>query len=240
MRISKGMGVRASVAMAAYNGEKYLEEQIDSILDMMSQMDELVISYETSYDRTLEIIQKYVEIDDRVQLVYDSGQSVESNFNNAVMCCKGKYIFLADQDDVWIHNKINKMVDFFEAHQDVKVLIGNGYITDEHLNVVGELFHEYHTSINPIRNFIKGTYLGCQMAFNSDIKNFVWPVCDNPPLAHDLWLGVCGAKYGKIAKLDDKLILHRLHSDNYSNTSKMTIFGVIQNRLLFLKKLIGQ
>lgn len=239
MTISKGVDMRASVVLAAYNGEKYLAEQIDSILDMMSQKDELIISYEISGDRTLEIIQRYAEKDTRIRLVYDSGHSVESNFNNAVMYSNGKYIFLADQDDVWIHDQINKMVDYFEEHHDVKVLIGNGYITDEYLNVLGELFNEYHTSTNPIRNFIRGTYLGCQMAFTSDIKNLVWPVCVDPPLAHDLWLGVCGAKYGKIAKLDEKLIMHRLHSDNYSNTSKMSLWGVVKNRFLFFRKLLG-
>ena len=70
--------------MAVYNGEKYIEEQIDSILDMMEENDELIISYDKSQDRTLDIIKAYEAKDKRVKVVYDDGRSVESNFNNAV------------------------------------------------------------------------------------------------------------------------------------------------------------
>ena len=180
----------------------------------------------------------YEKKDSRVRIVYDEGHSVESNFNNAVANCSGKYIFLADQDDVWISDKINVMVDYFEKHSDVKVVISNGDIVDEKLQFVGNLFEQYKISAKPIINFIKGTYLGCQMAFDSDITSKVWPVRVSPPLPHDLWLGVQGARYGKIGLVDKKLILHRIHEDNYSNTSKMNLMGVIKNRLLFLMELM--
>lgn len=232
------MEKRASVAMAVYNGEKYIEEQIDSILDMMEENDELIISYDKSQDRTLDIIKAYEAKDKRVKVVYDDGRSVESNFNNAVKNCIGKYIFLADQDDVWINDKINVMVDYFEMHPECIVLVANGYLTNSRLENCGEIFQEYSTSDNPFRNFIKGTYLGCQMAFCSTIKNRVWPVNVNPPLAHDLWLGVKGAKYGKVELLDRMLIKHRLHEENFSNTSKMKLIDVIKNRMFFLTKLL--
>lgn len=232
------MNIRASVAMAVYNGERYLRQQIDSVLAMMGPEDELVISYEESADTTLKIIKNYEAEDSRVRVVFDSGHSVESNFNYAVAQCKGKYIFLADQDDVWIGDKINKMVEFFEKNPKTVVLIGNGYITNEKLEKEGNLFDAYHISTNPIRNFVKGTYLGCQMAFRTTIRNDVWPVNVEPPLPHDLWLGVRGAFCGKVDIIDQMFILHRLHESNYSNTSKMTLLGVFQNRILFLKKLL--
>lgn len=232
------MNIRASIAMAVYNGEKYLNEQIDSIIKMMQYNDELVISYDESQDNTLSIINEYSANDSRVRVVYDSGHSVESNFNNAVANCRGKYIFLADQDDVWIADKINVMVDYFKKNPEIKILISNGDLVNEELEPIGELFKEYKISGNPIRNFIKGTYLGCQMAFDSQLTAKVWPVKVNPPLPHDLWLGVKGAQYGKIGLIDKKLILHRIHKDNYSNTSKMNLVGVIKNRWLFLTELI--
>ena len=212
------MKIRASVAMAVYNGEKYIKEQIDSILGMMSKDDELIISYDESTDHTLEIITDYARKDPRIKIVYDDGHSVESNFNCAVNNSRGRYIFLADQDDIWINNKIDEMIMYFDENPECVVLICDGY---------------------PLRNFIKGSYLGCQMAFKSSIKKNVWPVSTNPPLPHDLWLGVKGAKYGKIALIDKKLIKHRLHEENYSNTSKMKLINVIKNRYLFLKKLLN-
>lgn len=230
--------VRASVAMAVYNGELFIHQQIDSILSMLSDDDELVISYDRSSDSTLDIINTYAKKDTRVKVVFDSGKSVESNFNNAVANCSGKYIFLSDQDDVWIDDKINIMTDYFEKHPKCVVLIADGYLTDKQLNRTGSIFETYSTSANPVRNFVKGSYLGCQMGFRASIKDKVWPVRTDPPLPHDLWLGVMGAKYGTIDLMNDKLILHRMHEANYTNTSKMNLIGVVKNRLLFLTELI--
>lgn len=231
-------GIRASVAMAVYNGEKYIEEQLDSILAMLGNEDEIVISYDESIDKTYEIICRYRDNDDRIKVVKNANKSVESNFNNAVEHCTGKYIFLADQDDVWIEDKINLMVSYMENNPNVKVVIADGYITDEKLVKKTEIFEEYNTSASAIRNFVKGTYLGCQMAFCADIKKYVWPVKTNPPLPHDLWLGVMGARYGKVVLLKDKTILHRMHEANYTHTSKMKLFQVIKNRWLFLCEII--
>lgn len=234
------MDIRASVAMAVCNGEKYIEQQIDTILGMMISNDELIISYDESNDRTLDIIKKYESSDKRVKVVYDNGHSVESNFNNAVANCSGKYIFLADQDDVWINNKIDEMVKYFETHDKCVVLVSDGYITDKSLVAKRGLFEEYHTTANPFRNFVQGTYLGCQMAFHSSIKEYVWPVRITPPLPHDLWLGVMGAFYGKVALLEKKTIMHRIHEENYTHTSKMNLFQILKNRWLFLCEIISR
>ncbi len=230
--------IRASVAMAVYNGERYIKEQIESIIALLGENDELVISYEKSSDETLNIIKKYEMMDARVHVFFDGRRSVEANFNNAVAHCQGKYIFLADQDDVWINDKINVMVDYFERNNNCVVLISNGYDTDDKLNIKGELFELMNTSSNAIRNLIKGSYLGCQMAFRAKIRENVWPVREKPPLPHDLWLGVQGARFGKVDLIQQKLIKHRLHSDNYTKTSKMNLINVIKNRLLFVFELI--
>ena len=230
--------VRASIAMAVYNGEKYIREQIDSIINMMESNDELVISYEESTDNTLSIIQEYEKNNAGVHVVFDVGHSVESNFNNAVKHCRGEYIFLADQDDVWINDKINKIVDFFETHSDCVVVISNGFSTTETLEIKDDIFEWLKTNSNPIRNYIKGTYLGCQMAFRSSITNNVWPVRVTPPIPHDLWLGVYGSKFGRICLLDEHLILHRLHDKNYSNTSKMKLINVFYNRYIFMLEIM--
>lgn len=225
------MEVRASIAMAVCNGELYIREQIDSILNMMEPCDELVISYDSSQDRTLEIIKEYEQNDKRIHVYYDEGRSVESNFNNAVKHTKGKYIFLADQDDVWINDKINRMIE--EAQKDKKavVWIGDGYLCNKNLEIIDEISKKYKTSVSGLRNFIKGSYLGCQMMFVRDIKDKIWPVQTEPPLAHDLWLGILGSKYGKVVFLDEKYILHRLYEFNFSNTSKMNAKNVMLNRI---------
>ncbi len=232
------MEIRASIAMAVYNGEKYIAEQLESIINMLGETDEIVISYDESTDDTYEIIKKYQNNDTRIRVIKNTIRGLESNFNNAVMNCEGKYIFLADQDDVWINDKVNVMVRYMEENPQIKVLISNGYFTDANLNKQETIFEHYKTTASPIKNFIKGTYLGCQMAFDSSIRDYVWPVRVTPPLPHDLWLGVVGGGYGETALLDEKLILHRIHSENYTHTSKMKLLGVIKNRWLFLTEII--
>lgn len=222
--------------MAVYNGSLYIEEQIDSILSMMSSEDELVISYEESRDNTFEIISQYAKQDKRVRVIVDIGHSVESNFNHAVENCRGEYIFLADQDDIWINNKIDKMVAYMEENREIVVLICDGFITDKNLKEKIGLFEFYRTSTNSLKNLIKGSYLGCQMMFRSEIKELIFPVSVMPPLPHDLWLGVLGAYYGRVELYAEKLIKHRIHEDNYSNTSKMSFSRILKNRMYFVLK----
>lgn len=233
----RDISTRASVALAAYNGEKFIKEQIDSILDMMNQNDELVISYDESSDKTWQIISEYSNKDKRVKVYKDKGKGLESNFNNAVEHCNGKYIFLADQDDVWINNKINVMIAYMQK-TGAKVLICDGYETDENLKKLYGLYQKYRTTESPFKNYVKGSYLGCQMAFSADIKDQIWPVNENPPIAHDLWLGILGSYYGKVIMINDKLMYHRLHGDNYTYTSKMSLFNVIKNRIYFASSII--
>ncbi len=230
--------VRASVAMAVYNGEKYIEEQLNSIMEMLDQNDEIVISYNESRDHTLDVIRKYKKNDDRVHIFFDPGNTVETNFNHAVKNCRGEYIFLADQDDIWIHNKIDKMVSYMQNHRTVGILICDGYNVDEKLNIMNSMFEENHTVRNPLLNFIRGSYLGCQMAFTKDIKEKVWPVSIvDPPLAHDLWLGILGSKYAEVDLYYEKLILHRNHDNNCSLGRKMNLKNKLLNRIIFIREM---
>ena len=114
------MYIRASIAMAVYNGEKFLREQIDSILALMSEQDELIISYDKSIDNTWNIIEEISQTDSRIKIVTNKNKpSVIGNFNNSVGYCSGEYIFLADQDDIWINDKINKMIEVLQSKENV-------------------------------------------------------------------------------------------------------------------------
>ena len=107
-----------SVCMATYNGERYIRQQIDSILSQLELSDELIISDDGSTDSTLEIIKSYHDIRIKVfhhqqsashNKSYQTNINVTANFENALRHSKGEYVFLSDQDDIWVHNKIIKM-----------------------------------------------------------------------------------------------------------------------------------
>ena len=120
-----------SVCMASYNGEKYIKQQIDSILKQLSDEDELVISDDGSTDNTLSVIQSIH--DKRIKLIHNQGEHGYSrNFENALKNSKGDYIFLSDQDDVWKDNKVETILPLLKKYAFV---VHDTEMTDENLKV---------------------------------------------------------------------------------------------------------
>ena len=100
-----------SVAMAVFNGEKYIKEQILSILKQLNKYDELVISYDKSSDNTYRIISELAIRDNRIKIFSGSSCGIIKNFENALRHCKNDYIFLSDQDDIWLDNKVSYVIN---------------------------------------------------------------------------------------------------------------------------------
>lgn len=101
-----------SVCIATYNGEKYLKEQLDSIIPQLTAQDELIISDDGSKDTTMEIIKRYAANDSRIKVYKGPGKGVIANFEFAINQTQGEFIFLADQDDVWLPEKVQTNLDF--------------------------------------------------------------------------------------------------------------------------------
>ena len=129
-----------SVVMAAYNGEKYLPQQIDSIISQMNQDDELIISLDPSNDRSEQIIRDYCMKYSNIRLLMGPGKGLISNFENGLRSAVNEYIFLADQDDVWLKEKISKVVSSFD--QDTMVVMHDATITDSDLNSSGKSVYQ--------------------------------------------------------------------------------------------------
>ena len=222
------MNDKISVAMAVYNGGKYLKQQIDSILPQLRDGDEIVISYDASADDTLEIICAYEQKDPRVKVIIDPGCGVTDNFNNAISNCSGDYIFLSDQDDVWFEGKTERLLRCFRE-ESPDLIIHNGVDTDEKLEPVsGAYFDIYRIGNGKLKNIIKSRYSGCCMAFTKGIKEAILPI---PVQAgYDRWIATVSEYLGKISYVDDVLILHRLHESNVTPVSSFPVRKIIQMR----------
>lgn len=231
--------IRASVAMAVYNGEQYICEQIDSILERMGQQDELVISYDVSTDATWQIINDYAKQDSRVRVVCNPGKGgVRNNFTNAVMNCRGEYIFLSDQDDLWIGDKINRMIEKFQQ-TGADLVVHNGYMTDGTLEVIqSNIFDQFGRYNNPILNIIKCNFWGCCMAFRSHMRQWVCPFPSDHDICHDCWLGIIVGFRGKIARMEDYFIKHRLHGNNVTISGGRSIWVIAKDRIKLVRYLI--
>ena len=105
-----------SVCMATYNGEKYIRDQLDSIIcNLNEKEDEIIISDDGSCDRTLDIINEYVNCyPGMIKIVEGPHKGVVKNFEHAISIAQGEYIFLSDQDDIWENNKVTKVMNCFD------------------------------------------------------------------------------------------------------------------------------
>ncbi|GBU24695.1 glycosyl transferase family 2 [Fibrobacteria bacterium R8-3-H12] len=243
-----------SVCMATYNGEKYIEEQVKSILPQLGEEDELIVSDDDSTDNTIKILESFN--DKRIKIFHHDKKSVKipfllsskaadnfyfaaRNFENALLKAEGDYIFLSDQDDIWMPDKVEKILPYLK---DDKLVISDAWIVNSNLEKMYKL-SKYRVYKNGflINIFIKGgAPQGCVCAFTRNIKNFILPIPRNV-LTHDFWLSLLvELKFNSVYILEP-LILHRRHNSTVSNTKKSlhSFFYIILYRgFMFYESLI--
>jgi len=213
--------MKVSVCMATFNGAKFIEQQIQSILKQLSPDDEIIISDDGSTDSTAEIINGFNDV--RIQFFLNTGKKgVAGNFENALTKATGEYIFLSDQDDVWLDKKISTIITELQKYDCV---LHNGHLIDgkgDFLN--NDLFSIYNTRSGYCANLIRNTYVGCCMAFRSDLLKSILPIPDKITM-HDMWIGLLAEKLRKTKIISDNLILYRRHGNNASSTSKKSTYS---------------
>lgn len=225
-----------SVAMATYNGEKYIKEQVSSILVNLMKQDEIIISDDGSTDSTLKILDEFN--DDRIKLINGPRQGVIKNFENALKKCNGKYVFFADQDDIWVNNKVEDVLKVFEEEK-CECVIHNAEV--KNADLTKDLYDSYFDfrKINKglIFNIIKPCYLGCCMAIKRDCLEYLLPFPDKIEM-HDRWIGTMCEIYGKSFFYKEKLIKYRRHEKNVSVMHRNSILTIIKNRLYMLSNIV--
>ncbi len=222
-----------SVAMATYNGEKYIEEQIISILNQLSESDELVISDDNSTDFTTAKIAGFSKIDKRIKLLKGPSKGVVKNFENAINNCKNELIFLSDQDDIWDKNKISILSSCFKENNYDLILHNARILYDDNKKDVELFFDKRGCRKGIIKNIAKNSYMGCCMVFKNEMKNYFLPFPKYIPM-HDQWIGILCEKYGHVLFLDTPLIFYRRHANNASNETPSSIITRLKWRLTLI------
>lgn len=232
---------RISVCMATFNGEKYIQAQISSILKQLSPYDELVVSDDFSTDKTLDIVKLFK--DDRIKIVFnklDKGYS--GNFENSINFASGEIIFLSDQDDIWIDGKVKKMLGILENSE---LVVSNAQFVDKNLNLLNTtLFSLRGGKQGFFSNVYKSRYLGACMAFKREILGKLLPFPNNRKLCpHDLWISLIAEFYFKVEIMTEPLILYRRHDKNVSsggNRSGNSVFRKILFRVYSMLMVISR
>lgn len=229
--------MRISIALCTYNGEQYLQEQLDSILKQTRLPDEVIVCDDRSSDRTWDILRKFKEkAQFEVQLIQnDTNLGSTGNFAKAISLCSGDLIFLADQDDVWVPSKLKIMEDIFEEDQDVGMVFSDAVITNEQLHPYSLSLWESVQFDKKIQDlvcqgrlwsklFVKGYVTGATMAFRSKWRPLLG---DFPPTwFHDEWITFIMDIVSKVKFVPEQLIQYRIHDKQQLGvrTRKINIF----------------
>lgn len=230
---------RISVAMISYQGAKYIEEQLDSILATLGEEDEVIVSDDGSTDGTREILTCYQKKDNRVRMIDGPKAGVKANVENALRACEGSYIFLADQDDIWMPEKVERVMATLER-EDVGLVVHDAVVTDGACEkVILESFYSLKGSgAGVLKNIWRNTYIGCCMAFKRELLEAVLPI-PNYIEMHDQWIGVINDRLKRgTSFIPDKLIKYRRHGNNASGMSHYGVMRMIRNRVCFVWALL--
>jgi len=222
--------IRISVCMATYNGEKYIEEQIKSILNQLSINDEVIISDDNSIDNTIRIIENLK--DNRIKIFYNQSQKgYTRNFENALNHSSGDVIFLSDQDDVWIEGKVENVLRKLE---NSTLVVTDAEVTDGNLLTL----YKSHFENSGVKtgfwiNFIKTRYIGACLAFKRELLSKALPFPKKQSLCqHDYWIVIVAEFYYKVSLIRIPYIKYRRHGANASNG------GLTKSSNSFIKKIL--
>ena len=209
---------RVSVAMAAYNGEKFITRQVESILSQLGETDELIISVDPSSDRTKQIALDFAASDPRVRVMDGPGEGVIRNFGYVLGKVSGEVIFLADQDDVWHPLKLRACLVALEDKHTAAV-VHDAVVVDGDMNELQSSFFKGGFYSGVWRNVLRNRYAGCCMAIRRDVLNVALPFPPHIPM-HDQWLGIVAKRMGEVAFVGKTLVFYRRHRQTVTGREK--------------------
>lgn len=229
---------KISIAMTTFNGERFIEEQLNSILIQSVKADEIIIFDDCSTDNTVKILNEIQSQNPNANIVvkkniYNVGYI--KNFYNAISCTSGDYIFLADQDDIWHYDKIERMIIKMED-TGAKAICSNFNLINKNgeqlLNCnyrINSFIKECNKELKEItfeRLIWENISQGCTYCFTKDVKD-VYLSLKNSILIHDYQIMLIASLIGKVFFYNEKLIDYRLHDNNtigFDNKNKKRSF----------------
>ena len=214
-----------SIAMTTYNGAQFVEAQLRSILEQTRQPDEIIICDDGSRDDTVNIIRHVMETSgtDRIRLVEnEENLGYIRNFYKAISLTKGDYIFLADQDDIWHREKLEKSLAIMERTGAAaictrsRLIDRDGQEMDENAFIVSVLLARLKEELGPVRFFdlvIENVAQGCTYCFTKEVRA-KYLALNSRQLIHDHQIMFIASLVGKVYACAEPMIDYRIHGSN--------------------------
>jgi glycosyltransferase involved in cell wall biosynthesis len=220
------------VLLATYNGERFLREQVNSILAQTLARVTILARDDGSTDSTPQILTEYARrYPARVQLLPSSAPTghARDNYRALLQAANAPYVAFADQDDVWLPNKLelemNAMSLLEERHGSSRPLLvfSDLRVVDQHLSPIAQSFWE-HRRINPRnihrigRLLMENVLTGCTALLNAPLVNLA-RLMPQTAAMHDWWVALLASLFGHASYLDEQLVLYRQHESNVVGAS---------------------
>ena len=224
---------KIDVLMATYNGEKYLAEQLDSIINQTYHNWNLLIRDDNSTDRTLEIIQDYQKKDNRIKLLKDNkgNLGIVKNFEELLKNSESEFIMFSDQDDIWIENKLDMYLKMIEKIKNKGFMIhSDAILFDKNKsNILKDTFISKKAINKGLENVFFNYFVqGATILISKEIKNFILPFPKEAYL-HDRYIHLISELFFERVFINQALIYYRQH-DNNQIGAKNTLKTLLSKR----------
>lgn len=244
------MEEQIDVLLATYNGEKYIKEQIESILSQTYKNIKLIISDDCSSDKTVEILKEYEKKDNRIELyIQKQNLGVVKNIEFLLNKVENELYMLSDQDDIWLPEKIEKSVLKLKSEK-ADLVFGDLEVVDKELKTIYPSFGNFMLLSKKINKYIDSyrmNYLyncvtGCTIISKKEFIKKILPLpTKSKYLLHDHWIALMVSLNGKLAYMKEKYIKYRQHGNNEVGTKKVShkMDNLLEIRELFINVRLG-
>lgn len=218
-----------SIVMATYNGEKFIEEQLRSICEQTVKPDEIIVQDDLSTDNTLNIVYNFKEQYKNIKWIINKNKcnyGYKRNFYEALNNATGEYIFLADQDDIWINNKIELMIEVMKKNENIYLLMANleTFYQENCTNKINleNFYNKRLYRFEKINHCINTPRPGCNFCIKKDLLKKYNEII-NFDIPHDNLLWQIASIEKRAYLLNEVTMYYRRHSINASNNQKNSL-----------------
>ncbi|WP_373707461.1 glycosyltransferase family 2 protein [Kaistella sp.] len=212
--------MKTSVALCTFNGEKYLRKQLDSILEQTVAVDEIVICDDLSTDATLSILNQYKETFPNIFKIHANEKNLRSvkNFEKAISLCENEIVFLCDQDDMWIPEKVEVILNQFKISPELQVIATNAFIINDdedmlNVSTIYDIPSKTTKEMKEILFFHQNFCTGATIAMRKEFADDLMPFPPENLFHHDEWIALKASLKNQLLFLNDRLIKYRIHQN---------------------------
>lgn len=232
--------MKLSVALCTYNGSSFIEEQINSILNQSTNVDEIIICDDQSTDNTVSILKKLQTNNPLIHIIENEvNLRSTKNFEKAISFCRGDYIFLCDQDDIWKTDKVEKIITIFKQNPTAEGIFSNADLVDENNTIFTDktiwdsVFFFENELQKPIDFFDiiakNGNIVtGATLCIKKEVKSFIIPFSEEN--LHDEWIATLLALRKTLFYSTENLISYRIHGKQQVGMKRLNEIDKISQR----------